>query len=377
MAATQKPSRVVFTGDFLRPNVAGTRPTQHYNIRWLHNLLSTPIAQALPMPQNVFSWGADNVRDGKLTQADVENIYRALGLPTDIRSWATIFGLGKLPERVEALFYHWLRDSLVVAFELPPYLENFLTRHNLPFISATVHPVRFLDDIFLGFRTNIPEIQDALFSHAIDENYIHMMAGVQKASASRLFREQVKPNSALFIMQTWYDQTQICDSRFIDMAIYLEEVAALAAQHAELLVKEHPLDPNPSTAMLMSRVPNARRVSANVYSYLSLPEIKTVMTLSSSVGVEAPYFGVQTHFLLRDPVRRCINADDDRSDYIGIQSAFLNPDFWREILSPLGPVTPVDGITVPFKPNRLRISMRSFWNFNEIDTDITSAMGKK
>ena len=377
MAATQKPSRIVFTGDFLRPNVVGSRPTQHHNIRWLRNLLSTQIARALPLPQQVLSWGADNVFDGKLTHADVENIYRALGLPIDIRSWATVFGLEKLPERIEALLYHHLSDSLVVAFELPPYLEHFLTRHNLPFISATVHPVRFLDDIFLGFRTNVPELQDSFFNHIIDENFIHTMAGVQKAGASRLFREPVKPNSALFIMQTWYDQSQILDGRFADAAIYLEEVAALASQYTELLVKEHPFDPNPVTAMLLSRIPNARLVSANVYGYLSLPEIEAVMTLSSSVGVEAPYFGVKTHFLLRDPVPRCINADDDRSHYIGIQSAFLNPDFWREILNPLGSVSPVDGTIVPFKPNRLRISIRSFWNFNEIDTDITSAMGKK
>jgi hypothetical protein len=47
----------------------------------------------------------------------------------------------------------------------------------------------------------------------------------------------------------------------------------------------------------------------------------------------------------------------------------LAPDFWRHVLAPHAPVTPLDGMRLPAKPNRLRIALDSFWNFQEIDTD--------
>lgn len=368
--------RIVFTGDFLRPNVAGDRPTQHNNIRWLQNLLATQISMATGLPQSVVSWGVDGIRDGRITAADVRAIYADFGLIPDIRAWAEVHGIAQLPRRFEALLDHFFADSLVIGFEMPPYLELFFQRRGIPFIAATVHPVRFLDDIFLGWRSNVPEICNRLFGHRIDENYIRTMAGIQKASAARIMTQPIKPDSALFVMQTWYDQSQIENGRFISAERFLEPIIAIARNHSELLVKEHPLAPNPATALIQACVPNMRMVSDNVYGYLSVPEITLLGTLSSSVGVEAPYFGVPTRFLLRDPLPSRKTAEDPADGYVGILDAFLAPDFWREMLEPVVAVTPRDGVRVPPKPNRLRISMRSFWNFNQIDTDVTSALLK-
>ena len=48
---------------------------------------------------------------------------------------------------------------------------------------------------------------------------------------------------------------------------------------------------------------------------------------------------------------------------------FLAPDFWRRVLAPHTRVTEADGMRLPAKPNRLRIALDSFWNFQQIDTD--------
>lgn len=368
--------RVVFTGDFLRPNVMGDRPTQHNNIRWLQNMLATQIAMATGLPQDVVSWGASGIQDGRLTASDVKSVFHSFGLKPDIRSWALVHGMTELPARFEAMLDYLFADSLVVGFEIPPYLEHYCNRRNIPFVAATIHPVRFLDDIFLGMRSNVFELQERLFAHRVDENFIRVMAGVQRASAARALTETLKPDSALFVMQTWYDQSQIENGRFISASDYLDQIAAIARDHSELLVKEHPLAPNPATVMIQASIPNIRMVTGNVYGYLSAPEIRLLGTMSSSVGVEAPYFGVPTRFLLRDPIQRRIAPEDPVDGYIGIQDAYLAPDFWRDLLEPLLPVSPADQIRVPQKPNRLRISMRSFWNFNQIDTDIASALLK-
>ena len=156
----------------------------------------------------------------------------------------------------------------------------------------------------------------------------------------------------------------------MDIAEYLETIATLAKRHSAFLVKEHPLAPNPGTSLLRARIPNLRMVTGNVYGFMALPEITTVGTISSSVGVEAEYFGLRVEFLLGSPVRRRIRLADPADGHVGIIDAYLAPDFWRSILASFVPVSDHDGVQVPFKANRLRTSMRSFWNFNEIDTDI-------
>ena len=368
--------RVVFSGDFLRPNAAGNRPTQHNNIRWLQNLLSAPLAMATGLPQSVISWGVDSVADGGLTTADVRAYYRHFGLDLSLQSWARIHDLPSLPPHIEALIDSMFGDSLVVGFEIPPSIENYLTWRGIPLISATIHPVRFLDDIFLAIRSNIPAIQDKLFGYRIDQNYIRLMAGIQSASAARAQTLELKPNSALLVMQTWYDQTQIRNGEFVSCEYYLDEIARIASEHSELLVKEHPLAPNPATMLIQSVVPNLRMVTGNAYGFLASPEVTKLVTMSSSVGVEAPYFDIPTHFLLRRPMEQRITETDPPEGFIGIEDAFMAPDFWRTTLAPIVSVSAKDKLTVPRKPNRLRIALRSFWNFNQIDTDIPVAEKK-
>lgn len=372
-----QPKRIVFTGDFMRPSVDGSRPTQHHNIRWLKNLLSAQLSMATQLPHEVLSWNAVGVQDGRLGDADVGRFYQLFGLPRDINSWAMIFNQRRLPAAMEGLLQILLADSLVIGFELPRYLESFLSRNGIPFVGLTLHPVRFLDDIFLGLRSNILPIQELIFEHRIDEPYVHTMAGIQKASAARYFRDNfVKPNSALFLMQTWYDQSQISNGRFTNAGEHLELIVSMAAEHSEFLVKEHPLAPNPATPMLLARIPNLRLVNKNAYGYMSLPEVRTVGTISSSVGIEAGYFGAEARFISESPVPLRRRENDAKDAYVGVYNAFLQTDFWREILSPILKVSARDECRIPQKPNRLRISMRSFWNFNEIDSDVTSALVK-
>ena len=370
-----KPKRVVFTGDFIRPSREGKSPTQHHNIRWLRNLLSSQIGAATGLQSDVVAWNHSGLRDGGFGRMDIQRIYRAFGVDVSLKSWATIYEQDRLPATVEALFDVLFRESLVVGFELPPYLENFLSRRGIPFVGVTMHPVRFLDDIFFGMRSNIASVQERVLEHRISEAYIKTMAGIQKAAAARYFPSAgLKQNSALFLLQTWYDQSQIRQGRFVAIDDYLSSIAKIARGHSELLVKEHPLAPNPRTHLLKAYIPNLRMVQGNTYAYLALPEVTRVVTISSSTGVESRYFGVNTSSFLGDPVPLRIGDSYDKDAYIGVFDAFLTTDFWRDVLNPVLPVTQVDGAAVPAKPNRLRISMQEFWGFNQIDTDVTHAL---
>ena len=55
--------------------------------------------------------------------------------------------------------------------------------------------------------------------------------------------------------------------------------------------------------------------------------------------------------------------------HASLDDVVLTPDFWRTVLAPHAPVTPADGMRLRPKPNRLRIALDSFWNYQQIDTD--------
>ncbi|MBJ3775004.1 capsular polysaccharide export protein, LipB/KpsS family [Acuticoccus mangrovi] len=362
--------RIVFTGDLLRPSWDSTRPTQHYNIQWGHDLIGRQMAAATGLPVEMAVWNFAGVTAGGIDYETVRGIYGAHGLATSIEAWAMLYEEALAPA-AEAFFREIFRDALVVAFELPPYLEKILQKYGIPYVDVIVHPVRFLDDIFLAVRTSSGAANAVLASHAISEELIETVAGVQSASARRGFTFAPIPNSALLLLQTRFDRTQIRDGGFIGASNFLEKIADVTADYNALYVKEHPLERGSvHTRTLQAAFPKIQLIDHNVYSLLSTENITGVFTLSSSVGIEAPYFGKKSKYIYKAPN---LFARDGKvpegEEFAGVFDAFLGPDFWRDVLAPMTDVTAKTGVTVPFKPNRLRTSLRSFWAFNEIDTD--------
>ena len=131
-------------------------------------------------------------------------------------------------------------------------------------------------------------------------------------------------------------------------------------------------------------------IEDNAYRLLSMPEISAVLTVNSGLAYEAPYFGKHVHALAPLPVRIAWRgvAPDSGSHaslndvvlmhaslndvvlmHASLNDVVLTPDFWRTVLAPHVRVSPADGMRLSPKPNRLRIALDSFWNYQEIDTD--------
>jgi hypothetical protein len=363
--------RVVFTGDFLRPSWDGRFPTQHYNIQWCRDLLRAQVQAATGLPVEMLAWNAAGVVAGQLDNAAIDTFYNVLGLPRTVAAWAGIYEEAALPDMVGAYLAELFRDALVVAFELPPYVEHVLRRHGIPFVDVIIHPVRFLDDIFFAIRTGDADSNARVATYAIAEEQIHAVAGLQAASARRLFKFAPQDGSALLLLQTRFDRTQIRDGVFVGAMDFLDGIDHVVGPSRRVYVKDHPLDPKTRHAVaVLSRFRNAETIESNVYKLFACDGIHTVLTLSSSTGIEARYFGKQCHFLYRQPNEFAFDgAVPADGEFVGVFDAFLTPDFWRDVLAPMVPTTRETGVVIPFKPNRLRISLRSFWNFNEIDSD--------
>ncbi len=108
----------------------------------------------------------------------------------------------------------------------------------------------------------------------------------------------------------------------------------------------------------------------NIYRLLSMPEITAVLSVSSSAAVEARYFGKAVYTLGQLAVRPIWRGGEPGADtHASLDDIVLSADFWRHLLAPHAEISACDGVRLPAKPNRLRIALDSFWNYNEIDTD--------
>lgn len=106
---------------------------------------------------------------------------------------------------------------------------------------------------------------------------------------------------------------------------------------------------------------------------MSHDNIEAVYSISSSTSVEAKYLGKQGYHLADYPFRFTEEVDEAEfkfGSFFTVDDAIFSADFWRKVLSPLVDTTTVTGITIPKKANRVRTSLRSFWGFNFVDTDI-------
>ncbi len=364
-----KVDRIVFTGDFLRPSVATLRPTQHENINWLYRVLDVPLRMATGLPTDIVHWDNNWLNMARIDRDTVAAIYRACWQDPNIQAWPHLFAAEQLPDFVEDMFLKFFDRSMVVGFELPPYLVHFLARHNIDFVDCSLSPVRFMNDLLFDVSASTPDMTEAIRKHAVPDALIKLQAGVVSSNVAKMFPRPPRPDSLLLILQTQFDKVVIKNGRFVTLADHLEAVTELADSFSHVIIKEHPLEPqNEVLERLQKTLPSNSVSQENFYRLISHPNVKAVAALSSSCVLEAGYFGKQGHYLMPGFTHENFSVGIEG---VNVGDDIIMPDFWRDVLATSGcPVTAKDGLRLPEKPNRFRQQLRSAWGYNQIDTDI-------
>lgn len=353
---------VVVIGDLLRPDsrggVGGTdRPTL-----WLANAIRRSIMLATGLPTGVLlptrcpplaDWLA---AQRPASRADAWWAERFVAAPSDLPDVPVDAMLGRF----------------CVTYEAPPYLLSLLDALRVPWLDIRLHPVRFLDDLIFAVRAADPDTQAALLEQALPESLPVVTAGLREAMGQFISDATVPDDTLLVVGQRPMDATQIVDGTFFDAAPHRAEIERVCAAHRAVLLKPHPTGEPHSLLLAAAGAPaNVLGATAdNIYRLLALPEVTAVLTVNSSAGVEARYFGKRVHMLAPAPVRLAWRGDEaEAGDHASLDDIVLCPDFWRMVLAPHARVTARDGMRLPAKPNRLRIALDSFWNFQQVDTD--------
>jgi len=365
--------QIKFTGDIFRVSYR-QRPTQDGNIKWLYHALKNPLklASSLPIETHLFS---------KQDISLVSSGYRMINEQISMEGWPKLFYHDDFSE--EFLQQIWLnfRNSIVIAFELPELLKLALEKLNIPYIDIIIHPIRFLDDIVFGIRSNNREISQLLHGYLVPEESILIQAGMVMASMNRLKRLKILGKAALFAGQTTDDKVLINNGKFHNVSDFLDELSQVADTYDTLIIKSHPYSLDQFEAISLSRLfNNCMTVTDNFYYLMSHDNIEAVYSISSSTSIEAQYLGKKGVHLGKYPFRFTEDLNEGEfqlGSFFTVDDVIFSADFWRQILAPLVTTTPLTEIKLPKKPNRVRTSLRSFWGFNFVDTDIICQLYNK
>ena len=355
---------VIVAGDLFRPDGSGRPGETDRATLWLWSAVKRSIYLATGLPAEALT-----TTDSPALHGWIESL-RAPAAADPY--WASIHAGVPPSDALEQLVVKRFHRRFCIGYEMPPWLVRLLTAHAVPHIDLRLHPVRFMDDLMFAARASSSETQAALLSMAVMESEVFVTAGLREAMCRYISEAKVPDNTLLVAGQRRFDSTQIINGGFFDAEPMAADIHAVCARYAAVILKPHPFDRHHSLLTVAAAAPSRviGVINDNIYRMMALPQISAVLTVNSGVAHEAPYFGKRVHALAPLPIRPAWRgADVNAEAHASLGDVVLTPDFWRAVLQPHARVTATDGMRLPPKPNRLRIALDSFWNYQQIDTD--------
>ena len=355
---------IVVLGDMLRPGFDSAPGGVDRQIGWLHLALRRQLTAAAGLPVSCLP--ASDPQIAALIPA-LRPTHEALDF------WAENFTA--CPSALAGVLRARLCRSFCVGYEMPPYLTALLDEIGTSYLDLRVHPIRFMDDLLFAARASCDPTRECLAGLAVPRPEVVATAGLREAMLRLAGAPALPPDCLLVLGQQRWDGSQIESGGFLDPETARGTIAKLCAQHAHVLLKPHPGGADGPLLDLVRRLrPDAVTTRENVYRLLAAPEVAHVLSVNSSAGEEAGFFGKPATSLAPPPVRLTWRDEPcDAASHATLDDVFLATDFWRRCLAPHTAVTKLDGVVLPPKPNRLRIALGAFWNYQEIDTDVIPA----
>ncbi len=355
---------VVVTGDLMRPDGSGRPGGTDRPTRWLWNAVKRSVYLAAGLAAEPLT---------ATTTPALHEWIESLRPTADADAfWAQVHADMPWSAALDRLVLERLRGRFCIGYEMPPWLVRLLEDHAVPHVDIRLHPIRFLDDLLFAVRASCAETRDALLAMAMAESKVVVTAGLLEAMGQFISETTLPDNTLLVAGQRRFDSTQIVDGRFFDAEPLAAEVHAICARYTAVVLKPHPLDQHHALLVTVASAPVRMLgvIDDNIYRMMAMPQIAAVLTVNSGVAHEAPYFGKRVHTLAPLTLRPAWHGTNaDTAAHASLDDVVLTPDFWRTVLAPHTPVTAMDGMRLPPKPNRLRIALDSFWNYQQIDTD--------
>jgi hypothetical protein len=187
-----------------------------------------------------------------------------------------------------------LEKTIVFAFEISNVDKKYLNKIGVPWLSYSIHPLRFLDDLYLDIQTNL-KLDFSIFyaSHARIEMCIQALH-----SRYRLKLSQNSHKSLCIIGQTPFDKSVFIDGEFKSLKNYSKKIDEICKSYNKIYYRPHPhLSCNENDKFIRDKYKTTDVKISNLYAFLIANPNMSVCAISSSVLNEAIYFGNKVYKL--------------------------------------------------------------------------------
>lgn len=211
----------------------------------------------------------------------------------DVERWWLQRSSAPLPRPLGAALRARVAGSVVIGFELPPSLRAHIRQHAALLIEIEIAPYRFMDDLIFRVSSSDRFVMAACAAVRLSERELHWQAGLLRAAMSQDESDWtgVGGNSVLLAAQTPFDRALMIENGFDRLDRHHDRLAQIAATHDVLLVRVHPHTPHHISGLAaLLDIPNLRMTAANSYRLIANDRVAAVVSLSSSLLDEAPYF---------------------------------------------------------------------------------------
>lgn len=321
-------SKIFLCCDFLM-----TRPeTQRYHLRWLSTILNTSLKRALKIQPSDFLSDQQNTFSRR-------EFFAKSGIILNETESHFHFDKSAISSASLELIKEPLQGALLIGYELSEETRSILDKANVNYIDIWLHPIRFLDDNFFAFRSNLKKINDNLKSfHLNDDIYalyadklrIQSYMGWDKYKNS--LDNALKANSALFVGQTLTDKAVCRNGTMLNVLNFKEEFTELTKRFSHVYFSRHPMIKGDDAAQLefVLSHDNTSITTEPGYKLLCTESIEHVTGVSSSLMYESKFFGKSFSYLYR-PVLEIFDKETE-TGYYSIFSKLHSPAFWQEVL---------------------------------------------
>lgn len=286
-------------------------------------------------------------------------------------SWQQVYR-GLQPQAEEYLASHIPDNSLVIGYEMPPWLIILLEKNNFIYVNVRISPIRFCRDLYLCISSNMDGFYARLSEFNVGENEVRLEAGLLRASIQQKnIKEDARKISGgfIFIGQTENDASLIShEGAMLSVIDFPDEIKHIVGDKS-LAYKPHPYgfrfskeERKQLQNIVGRRVPVVRE---NIYNLIASKADFELISISSGACQEAQYFNKNSYFLFEpicDPYKEINSMSHVR--FID----FCSPELWARVFGVEAGVSRQGGLS--YGPENL---MRSFhdvwWGYSEYMID--------
>lgn len=272
-------------------------------------------------------------------------------------------------------------ESLVLAFEMPPWLLDLCQSNDIPFIDMRISPLRFGSDLYIALRSNYTQFYQRIRQHQVLPEELRLEAHTLSANV-RMHQQRLEENQRypfnldeklIFIGQAPYDASLLSTKNHTPLTCldFSDQLKTLA-RGRQIMHKPHPLamDHAAQERSMLQEIlqTEVRSCWQNAYQILSCQHDVILTGISSGMLQEAEWFDQSAHMLFQPftPLAKegAVSLDSYQQVHF---DTWISPGFWHQILVPERSAPRISKLA-PHQHHHARQTFDHWWDYAKVMT---------